>query len=145
MQDILINKLHQYIRQNNPDMLMALEEESHVTRYLSDKISTIDSLVAQLQSEENPPYLIEEICLDILTKDLRPSRFNYIYTILEEDFENTYHQFQLSGILKLEVINMITGCESVFETIGFTEENENSRQLRYAITGTISKYLAKQM
>ena len=145
MQDILINKLHAYLEQNNPDILIALEEESNVTKYLTDKISTIDSLTSQLQSEGNPPYLIEEICMEILTKDLRPSRFNYICTILEEDFENTYHQFQLSGTLKLEVINMITEGEAVFEQVGFKEENENSRQLRYAITGTISEYLAKQM
>lgn len=145
MQDTLINKLHSYIRQNNPDMLMALEEESSVTKYLLDKINAIDSLVAQLQSEENPPYLIEEICIEILTKDLKPSRFNYICTVLEEDFENTYHHLQQSGVLRLEVINMITKCEPVFEVIGFTEENEDSRQLRYAITGTISEYLNKQM
>lgn len=145
MQDTLIKKLHEYIRQNNPDMLIVLEDEGCITKYLSDKISTIDSLISQLQSEGNPPYLIEEICMEILTKDLRPSRFNYICTILEEDFENTYHQFQLSGILKLEVINMITVCEPVFDQVGFKEENENSRQLRYAITGTISEYLGKQM
>lgn len=145
MQDTLINKLHAYIRQNNPDMLMALEEESSVTKYLTDKINTVDSLISQLQSEGNPLYLIEEICIEILTKDLRPSRFNYICTILEEDFENTYRQFQSSGILKLEVINMITECEPVFEQIGFTEENEHSNQLRYAITGTISEYLNRQM
>lgn len=145
MQDILINKLHLYLEQNNPDMLMALEEESSVTKYLTDKINTVGSLISQLQSEDNPPYLIEEICMGVLTKDLSPSRFNYICMVLEEDFENSYYQFQLSGALKLEVINMIMECTQVFESIGFTEENENSDQLRYAIIGTISEYLAKQM
>jgi len=144
MQDILINQLHEYIRQNDPDMLIVLEEEGSVTKYLSDKISTIDSLISQLQSEGNPPYLIEEICMDILTKDLRPSRFNYICTVLEEDFENTFQQLRFSGTIKLEVINMITGCEPVFQQVGFTEENENSSLLRYAITGTISEYLSRQ-
>jgi len=144
MQDILINQLHEYIRQNNPDMLIVLEEEGSVTKYLSDKISTIDSLISQLQSEDNPPYLIEEICMEILTKDLRPSRFNYICNALEDDFENTFHQLQKSGTLRLEIVNMITECNPVFEQIGFTEENENSRALRYAITGTISEYLSRQ-
>lgn len=145
MQDTLINKLHAYIRQNNPDMLMALEEESSVTKYLTDKTSAVDSIAAQLQSEGNPPYIIETICMEILTEDLRPSRFNYICTVLEEDFENTYQQLQSSGALIPEAINMMGECKPVFEQVGFKEENENSRQLRYAITGTISEYLNKQM
>ncbi|CAN5396364.1 hypothetical protein BH10BAC2_BH10BAC2_46420 [soil metagenome] len=99
MQDILINKLHKYIRQNNPDMLIALEEESSVTKYLTDRMSQVDRLPAQLESEDDPPYLIEEICTEVLTKDLRPSWCNCICTALEEDFGNSYHQFQLSGTL----------------------------------------------
>lgn len=145
MQDNLINKLHVYLEQNNPDILIALEEESGVTKYLSDKISAVEKRINQLQSEGNPPYLIEETCMDILTKNLRPSRFNYICSVLDEDFEDTYQKLQESGTIKLEVINMISECEAVFEAIGFTEDNEESRPLRHAIIGTISEYLAKQM
>ncbi len=145
MQDNLINKLHVYLEQNNPDILIALEEESGVTKYLSDKISAVEKRINQLQSEGNPPYLIEETCMDILTKNLRPSRFNYICSVLDEDFEDTYQKLQESGPIKLEVINMISECEAVFEAIGFTEDNEESRPLRHAIIGTISEYLAKQM
>lgn len=141
MQDILTNKFYKYLEQNNPDILIALEEESAVTKYLLDKISTIDSLVAQLQSEGNAAYIVEETCIEILTGDLRPSKFNYICAILQEDFETTYHQLQQSGTLRFEAINMISECKPVFDTIGFTEENENNRQLRYAITGAISEYL----
>jgi len=145
MQDILINKLHAYLEQNNPDILMSLEVKSDVTKYLSGKLSSVEKLIDQLQSEGHPPYLIEEICMDVLTKDLKPSRFNYICSVLNEDFADTYQKLQESGTLKLEGINVLRECEEVFEAIGFTEDNEDSRQLRYAITGTISEYLAKQM
>lgn len=141
MQDILTDKLYKYLEQNNPDILIALEEDCAVTKYLSDKISTIDSLVAQLQSEGSPAYIIEETCIETLTGELRPSKFNYICAVLEEDFETTYHQLQQSGTLQFEAINMMSECKPVFDAIGFTEENENNRQLRYAIMGTISEYL----
>lgn len=141
MQDILTSKLHAYIRQNNPDVLMALEEDGNVTQYLADKVDTIKDLSEQLKELGKPAYIIEEVCMNVLTKDLKPSRFNYICAILEEDFAATHQQLQASATLIYEAINMIAYCKPVFESIDFTEENENDRQLRYAITGAISEYL----
>ena len=140
MQDILIHKLHKYIRENNPDLLLQLEEDNKVTEYLSNKISTADGLLEQLDKEQ-PAYIIEEASMDILTQDLRPSKFNYICNILQEEFEATYQQLQKSGMLQFEVINLINHCQPVFDTIGFTEENEDNLELQYNITGAISEYL----
>jgi hypothetical protein len=78
MQEILINKLLEYIRDNNPDILFALEAEVAVTTWLSEKVSIVDMLIIQLKKQQQPDYEIEEICMDIITKDLRPSKYNYI-------------------------------------------------------------------
>ena len=83
MQHTLINKLHEYIRENNPDLLFLLEENRKVTEYLSDKISTVSALIKQMDIGE-PAYIIEDACMDVLTKDLRPSKFNYISNLLQE-------------------------------------------------------------
>jgi len=139
MKGILINKLHQYIRENNPGLLLQLEQDGKVSEYLSNKVNTSDALINEYKDQ--PAYIIEEACMDELTKDLRPSKYNYINQILEEEFEDTYQQLQNSGTLKFEVINLISQCQPVFETIGFTEENEDSSELRNAITGTVSEYL----
>jgi len=143
MQETLKNNLHEYIRQNNPDILLTLEEERGVSKYLNDKVNGISELLNQLENENKPAYIIEEICMDTLTKDLRPSRYNYITNILQEDFEFAYQQTQKSGTLLYEVINIMAYCKPVFELIGFTEENEDNRQLRYAVTGIINEYLSK--
>lgn len=140
MQEILINKLLEYIRENNPELLIQLEEEDKVAEYLSNKISTIESLLDNWEKGQ-PAYIIEVACMDILTQDLRPSKFNYICAILEEAFESSYQQLHESGVLKFEVINLINHCQPVFDTIGFREENEDNWELRYTITGAISEYL----
>ena len=139
MREMLINKLHQYMRENNPDLLLQLEEESKVTQYLSDKLSAIEPLL-QSQDEDQPAYIMEEACMDILTQDLRPSKYNYISQILQEDFAAPYQRLQQSGILQFEIINIITYCQPVFDETGFTQENENSRELQYSITGAINEY-----
>lgn len=143
MRDILKNKLHEYIRQNNPDMLLALQEKNDVTSFLTNKVNGISKFLQELQEAKKPEYIIEEICMNELTLDLRPSKYNYVSNILEEDFEFAYQQFKKSGTLLYEVINIISHCEPTFEILGFTEEDENNRQLRYTVTGIIDKYLSK--
>ena len=135
-----MNKLLEYIRENNPDLLFQLEEDGKVTEYLSDKISTVSALIKQVDIGE-PAYIIEDACMDVLTQDLRPSKFNYISNLLQEKFESAYNQLQESGTLKFEVINLINQCQSVFDDLNFSEENEDNQFLRYAILGTISEYL----
>ena len=141
MQGTLINNLYQYIRENNPDVLIELEESGGVTKYLSDKVSTVDSLLEQLTKENKPAYIIEELCMGFLTEDLKPSRYNYILNILESEFEKIYNKFIKSGIVLYEVCNMIKCCQPVFDDLNFSEENEDNRFLRYAITGVLLDYL----
>ena len=87
MQEILTEKLHNYIIANNLDLLIELQQDSKEDSYLQEKVATVEALLNQLLSDDTPSYIIEEQCLDFLTKDLRPSRFNYLLTVLEEDFE----------------------------------------------------------
>lgn len=141
MHTILTEKLRSYIVNNNPDLLVQLQGDFSVTRYLEDKVSQVIALAEQLTGEGKPMYAIEELCLNAMTEDLRPSRYQYILGLLEDEFLQTYNRFREMGVLTYEIINMIEACQPVFEQLGFTEDNEDDRQLRYAITGTIGTYL----
>lgn len=141
MEEILITKLHGYIIQSHPDLIITLQQDGEVMSYLKDKVATADDLIDQLQSEEKPSYIIEERCLEFLTKDLWPPRFRYLLSVLEEEFEKDYYSFRENGILTYEVINLIESCAPIFETLGFTSDKEENRDLRYAITGAIKEYL----
>jgi hypothetical protein len=143
MHEQLKNKLYRYISENNPDLLLSLQEKNKTTLYLANKVNEIDGLLKNLKDANTPEYIIEETCMEEMTKDLRPSKYNYISNVLEEEFEFAYQQFQKAGILPYEIVNVIGQCEPIFETLGFTAENENDRQLRYAVAGIIDKYLSK--
>ena len=140
MQEILIVKLHGYIIQNNLDLLITLQENGSVENYLKEKVLSIETLLTQLMAEDAPAYLIEVRCMDVLTQDLRPSKYNYLTSVLEEEFESNYSRLKENGTLPYEVINLIELCDPLFETVGFTEDNENGRHLGYAITGAIHEY-----
>lgn len=141
MKEILLGKLLEYIRDNNPDILFALEAEDKLRVWLYDKINAVESLLQQLKSSKQPEYVILEACLDEMTKDLRPSRYNYILNIVETEFEIAYKQLLQSGLLQHEIINMINHCNSTFDDLVFVEENEDNKFIRYAISGVVSEYL----
>ena len=141
MQELLIRKLHDYIRDNNPDLLLILQEANRVTEFLSENVASVDELINQLVADNKPPSTIEELCMEELTRQIRPSRFNYLKALLEEEFSNEFERLQGSGILTTELINMVNACDSVFDELNFSEENDNDRHIRYAITGTVEEYL----
>lgn len=141
MKEILIGKLLEYIRDNNPDILFALEAEDKLRAWLYDKIYSAEPLIQQLRNDDQPDYIIEETCLDEITRDLRPSRYNYVLNILEKEFERDYQWLLQSGLLQHEIFNMTSYCNSTFDDLRFAEENEDNQFIRYAITGAVSEYL----
>lgn len=78
--------------------------------------------------------------MDILTQDLKPSRYRYICKVLEEEFQNYNEKSEVAGIKNFEAINLLKSCKEVFDDFGFDEKSEDNRLLRYLIIGSISEY-----
>ncbi|MCO5238934.1 MAG: DUF1896 family protein [Chitinophagaceae bacterium] len=142
MQSMLTEKLWAYIVHNNPDLMFSLQEDHSVTRYLEEKVSTVMPMVAQLIDEGKPPYIIEELCLNAMTEELKPSRYQYIRSVIEEEFNADYERMKENGTLTYEVVNLIEACKGIFNDFDFNSENESNRHLRYAIIGQVHDYLA---
>ncbi|MGF7076221.1 hypothetical protein [Mucilaginibacter sp. 3215] len=141
MKTQLIKQLHNYLLHNHTDLLIALQEEHRLEHYLKQKVESVSDLLAQLLEVKRPAYVIEALCLEELTRDLRPSRFNYMRELLEAEFEMDYKRMLNSGILTYELINLIGACEPIFEVFAFGEENEDSAELKHAVMGMIAEYL----
>src|SRR3546814_10005118 len=97
MQTTLMEKLRAYITEHNPDLLLQLQGNFSVTQYLEDKVAMVMPMVQQLLSEGKANYIIEELCMNELTADLRPYRFDYLKTVLEEDFPDDYNRMAEIG------------------------------------------------
>ena len=141
---LLIGKLHSYMLQQHTDLLIALQEDHRLSHYLGSKVDSVSQLIAQLQTEGRPGYVIEALCLEELTRDLRPSRFSWMRELLETEFPEAYRNMERSGILTYELINLTGACEPIFEIFRFGEDTEDSRQLRYAVMGMAAEYLDNQ-
>jgi hypothetical protein len=141
MEHVLKEKLGSYIVANNPDLLTHLQADYSVSKYLEDKVQSVKSFMESLLASGVPGNEIEERCLHAMTADLRPSKFNYIQLLLEEEFSEAYNSMNAAGVLTYELINMVHACTPVFEAFAFSEANEDSRFLRYAIIAEVHGYL----
>ncbi len=63
MKEILIGKLLEYIRENNPDMLFALEAEDKLRLRLYSKVESVEAIWKQMEADKQPSYIVEEICI----------------------------------------------------------------------------------
>ena len=141
MQRMLTKKLWTYIVHNNPDLMLHLQESCSVTRYLEEKVNAVMPMVAQLLDEGRPQYIIEELCFNAMTEELKPSRYQYIRSIIENEFTADYERMKENGTLTYEVVNLIEACKGIFSDFEFNDENEANRHLRYAIIGQVHDYL----
>jgi len=144
MKTLLTGKLHSYMVQHHTDLLIALQEDHRLSHYLSSKVDSISGLIEELQNEGRPSYVIEALCLEELTRDLRPSRFSWMRELLETEFPEDHRRMERSGILTYELINLCGACEPIFEIFAFGEDTEDSKQLKYAVMGMIAEYLENQ-
>ncbi|WP_413670107.1 hypothetical protein ACEN9X_09300 [Mucilaginibacter sp. Mucisp86] len=141
MQERLLQRLNDYIRLDHPDLLIRLAKEHKLSGWLIDKVKTVELLIEQLIAEGKSLQIIEERCLEILTMDLRPSRFAYISELLEEDFEWDYYQMREAGTTMYEVIGMIDKCRPIFDELGFCEANKNNPAIRRAVMAVLQHHL----
>jgi hypothetical protein len=141
MKEQLINQLHSYLVHHHTDLLIALQEDHRLTDYLGAKVGSVSDLLEQLEGEGRPPYVIEALCLEELTRDLRPSRFGYIREVLETEFEPAFQWYSRSRILTYEVINLTGACEPIFEVFALSGANEDDKELRSAVINMMAEYL----
>lgn len=142
METVLKEKLWAYIVHNNPDLMISLQESHSLSQYLDEKVSSIMPMVEQFFRDGKPKYVIEELCLNSMTEELKPSRYQYIRTLIEEEFPREYKRMKENGTLTYEVVNLIEVCKDIFSDFDFNSENEANRHLRYAIIGRVHDYLA---
>lgn len=141
MEAELFEKLMAFIKEHNPELILNAAQNFSLTQYVSDKVANASELIAKLQKAGTAPYIIQDRCMEALTKDLLPSKADYIRATLEDEFPEEFERFTNAGVLTYEVVNLIEYCAEVFEAYEFNAKNKGSRFLRYAIIAQVADYL----
>lgn len=141
MQQQLLEKLWAYIAEFNPELMFSLQENYSVRSYLEAKVKSVEWLLESLHGI--PEHLITELCMNELTADLKPSKYQYIRKILERDFGAVTEVMRENGVLTCEIISMIENCTPIFRQHAFSEATIDNRELQCAVIGSIEAYLTQ--
>ena len=137
MQDLLHIKLQTYLAVHYPDMLLALREEGKEEVFIHEKVEGISVEMEAMMDAGTPAYMVETYCMDVLIGSLGPSKYDYIYNILEDEFEERLATFEKLGITLYEIINIIIDCGELLDSF-----DEDDRLLKYNVVGLIAEYFA---
>ena len=144
MEQLLARKLYDYLCRNSPDMILQLDEKG-VNEFIRTKIENVLPLLENLLVQNCPAFIIEELCMDQMTEDLKPSKYHYVSHILEEEFEEKYNGFKETGLLTYEITNIVDRCSETFEKFRFSLLTEEDKNLYYAVTGIIGEYFEEPL
>jgi len=144
MHSQLKEKLWAYIVQNNPDLMFRLQEDYCVTQYLEEKVSSVMPTALSLLEQNKPGHVIHELCLNELTAELKPSRYNYIITLLASEFKTENALLRSSGSLGYEAVNLVEYCAAIFDELRFSEQNLQDPNIYKAITEKVADYLLQE-
>jgi len=138
----LKEKLLFYVVENNPDLVIGMQKDYSLAQFLDDKIEIIKPMVAELSAEHRPPYLIEQLCMQTMTEQLRPSRFSYIRSVLESEFPEDFYKLEVLGIINYEIMNLLEECKKIFDEFSFSQDHEDDQSMRNTIIGQVHEYLS---
>lgn len=143
MHNHLKEKLKAYITINNPDLLLRLERELELNTYLEGKISSAMPTILDLLAADKPGHVIEELALQHITTELRPSRYSYVLEMLRDRFLVHYERLSEIGMLQYVTLEILERCQEVFDEHDFKERNKDSAWLQALIRVRIRDYFTK--
>src|SRR5436190_1903010 len=107
-----------YIKENNPDLLMQLDEDDALHAWVIEKIREVELVLGDAKARRVP----DNEFMDLMTVDLKPSKFHYMRDLLEDQFTEDFDRLLASGELRFEVIQMIGLCQHLFEAMPLRED-----------------------
>ena len=141
MKNSLTFLLRAYLAQHHPDLLFEVERENGVNAFIAAAIESLGDQPDELARQGTPAYVIEEICMEQLTQGFRPSRYDYLLSLLEDEFNATFAVWAERDLLSSVVLILLRDCGTVFDRFGFCEQNEDDEQLRDEMITVIQRSL----
>lgn len=140
LKQILKEKLREHIINDYPDLMLRLQGKNQFESYLGQKVMSVLLTAKRMINDGFGESETVENAIEVLTDDLKPSRYQYIVNVLSQEFEKEHESLTNSGLLLFEAVNLVRYCQPVFTSMALSEKTVDDRQIYLAVTGMIKEY-----
>lgn len=141
MEAVLLDRFSAYVVDHHPELVMKSPVEYPLSRWIRERMAAVLPTLKFLQDKGTPEHVVIATCMDELTRDLRPSKADYLREVLVAEFPREQHTMVQAGTLTYNVVELIRHCDEVFRNFGFRESNVGSTLLRHAVIAEVADYL----
>ena len=140
MKEQLRELLFEFLTRQAPEVIINNGAKSKLDSLLSETVEQVEGIGERLISKGIAGDKVVLICLELITRQYKPSKYHYIAAILQQLQPSPYMLWREKGILTLQVSKLIVLCEPAFKDHGFRPATANDQNLRLVISSIVQTY-----
>lgn len=130
-----------YLAEHHPDMLYELKLKQELESFVKACLDGLDTDPDKMFKGGIPEHVIEEICLNQLAGLFGPSQYDYLISLLRDEFGYVLDNWKARDVLPSAAVALLENCRPLFEVFKFGQEDEDSQGLRDALIKAIYRSL----
>jgi hypothetical protein len=144
MEELMMAEYHPYLYLDNPEILLKDQKVFSRPRALKKKVNRISSLINEMIERGLECEEIIDRSVELITAELRPSRFGYVCSVIASEFPKTFLRWVKNNDLTREILDVLQACEPVFKLLKFNTCAPEQHRIYLTITSFIRNYLKNE-
>ncbi|SEJ69685.1 protein of unknown function [Dyadobacter koreensis] len=144
MEELLTADYHPYLYLDNPEILIKDPLIYSRPRSLKKKVKKTCDRIREMIALGQPQQEIIDQSVELITSELRPSRFGYVCAVIASEFPKTFLKWVKINELTDQVLDVLSACEPVFSLLKFNSYTAEQHSIYITISNFIRHYLKRK-
>ena len=144
MEELLTADYHPYLYLDNPEILIKDHLLYSKPRSLKKKVKKTCDRIREMIALGQPQQEIIDQSVELITSELRPSRFGYVCAVIASEFPKTFLKWVKINELTNQVLDVLSACEPVFSLLKFNAHTAEQHSIYITISNFIRHYLKRK-
>lgn len=144
MEELLTAGYYPYLHLDNAEILIKDSQVYCQPRSLKKKVKkTCDQIREMITRGVSREEIIDH-SFELITSELRPSRFGYVCAVIASEFPRTFLKWVKIDELADQVLDVLSACEPVFKLLKFSTHSAEQHSIYVTLTNFIRHYLKRK-
>lgn len=144
MEELLTAECYPYLFLDNPEILIKDSQLFYKPRQLKKKVRETSQRIREMISGGIPRQEVIDQSVELITAELRPSRFGYVCVLIASEFPKTFLRWVKIDALAEQVLDVLSACEPVFNLLKFDALAAEQHSIYRTVTNFIGHYLKRK-